>query len=293
MKKAILISTILVFASISFAQTADLKQQIERIISDKKATVGVAVLGIENGDTFTINNAHHYPMQSVFKFHLGLAVLNAVDKGKFKLDQKLFVSKKDLVLDMYSPLREKYPKGDTALPLKEILSYTVSESDNTGCDFLFQLIGGPTKVNHYIHSLGIQQINIVADEATMHKDDQVQYTNWTTPLASVQLLEKFYHNKILSKESTTFMWQLLTETSTGTKRLKGLLPTNAIVAHKTGSSGIDKNGLTAASNDIGIVTLPNGKHFAIAVFVSDSSENIETNELIIAEISKAVWERYK
>ena len=79
------------------------------------------------------------------------------------------------------------------------------------------------------------------------------------------------------------------ETSTGKKRIKGQLPESAIVAHKTGTSGTNENGVSAAVNDIGIVTLSNGKHFLISIFVSDSYENEETNEKIISDIAKLTW----
>ena len=82
------------------------------------------------------------------------------------------------------------------------------------------------------------------------------------------------------------------ETATGKKRLKGQLPETTIVAHKTGSSGVNKEGLTAAVNDIGVVFLPNGQHFFISVFVTDSKEDAETNEKIIADISKVTWDYF-
>jgi beta-lactamase class A len=80
------------------------------------------------------------------------------------------------------------------------------------------------------------------------------------------------------------------ESTPGAKRLKGLLPAGANVAHKTGTSGTDK-GVTAATNDIGIITLPNGRHLAIAVFVADSPADEATREGVIAKIAKAVWDR--
>ena len=83
----------------------------------------------------------------------------------------------------------------------------------------------------------------------------------------------------------------MSESSTGPQRLKGLLPAGTVVAHKTGSSWTE-NGITAATNDIGIVTLPNGRHLAIAVFVSDSPADQATREGVIAKIARAVWERF-
>ena len=67
------------------------------------------------------------------------------------------------------------------------------------------------------------------------------------------------------------------------------MPKTAVVAHKTGSSG-SNNGITAATNDIGIVTLPNGQHLAIAVYVSDSPTDLVTREKVIAQIAKAIWD---
>jgi beta-lactamase class A len=81
----------------------------------------------------------------------------------------------------------------------------------------------------------------------------------------------------------------MTESTTGPQRLKGLLPVGTNVAHKTGTSGTEK-GITAATNDIGIITLPNGKHLAIAVFVSDSPADEATREGTTAKIAKAVWD---
>ena len=83
------------------------------------------------------------------------------------------------------------------------------------------------------------------------------------------------------------------ETTTGTSRIKGQLPKETIVAHKTGFSGTNKEtGITAAVNDIGIVFLPQDEYFIISVFVTESMENMETNEKIIADIAKATYDFY-
>ena len=74
--------------------------------------------------------------------------------------------------------------------------------------------------------------------------------------------------------------------------MKGQLPDGTIVAHKTGTSGANKDGLTAAVNDIGIVFLSGGRYFFISVFVTDSKEDSATNEKIIADISKAAWDYF-
>ena len=292
MKYPLLILLVLTFRLQSYAQIAKLNSQIEQITKGKQAKVGVAILDFDGKDTLTINGAGHFPMQSVFKFHLALAVLNQIDKGKLSLNQKIFVKKADLHPNWWSPLRDKYPNGDVYVLLSELLSFTVSQSDNNGCDILFNLVGGPKKVNDYIHSLGIKEVAIMSNEEVMQADWNVQYTNFSTPVAAVKLLEKFYKKHILSKNSEAFLWKIMAETTTGATKIKSLLPKNTFFAHKTGWSGTNKDGLTGATNDIGIVTLPNGKQFAIAVFVTNSMEKEATNDRMIAEIGKATYDYF-
>lgn len=283
---------IILISSSAFAQKDSLKQKIEEIISTKKADVGISIYGIESKDSLSINGNKHYPMQSVFKFHIALKILNLVDNGKLMLQQKVFIKKSDLLPNTWSPMREDYPEGNINLPLSEILKYTVSQSDNNGCDILLNLIGGPKIVNDYIHNLGIKDISIQANEEEMHKDWNIQFLNWTTPNAASDLLLLFFKKKILSKSSFDFLWKIMTETTTGKNAIKGQLPEGTLVAHKTGSSGVNDHGITAAANDIGIVKLPNGKHFIISIFVSNSKENFEANQKIISDIAKAAWDYF-
>jgi len=283
-------SLLLLFVSYqTSAQTTYLlKQKIEQIISTKKADVGVSIMGIEDKDTLTINGSRHYPMLSVFKFHIAIVVLAEVDKGNLSLNQKINIKKTNLTQNAWSPIRAKFPNG-VKLTLAEIIRYTVSESDNIGCDILLRLIGGTQIINQYFLNKNFKDLSIQASEEEMHKDWNIQFTNWTTTNSATNLLKAFYDKKLLSQKSNDFLWKTMTETITGKKRIKGQLPESTIVAHKTGTSGTNEKGISAAVNDIGIVTLANGKHFIITIFVSNSYENEEINEKIISDISKLTW----
>ena len=252
----------------------------------------MAIQGLENNDTITINGNSKYPMQSVYKFPLALTVLSQVDKGALSLDQQIYLKKEDLLPKTWSPLREKYPNGNINITLDELLTYTVSESDNNGCDILFRLVGGTNIVDQYVHNLGITNITIVATEEEMTKDWEVQYRNWSSPTAMGQLLYMFYHGKILSRKSEDYLMQLMVKTNTGSRRLKGLLPKETIVAHRTGISGTNDNGRVAATNDVGIVTLSNNRHYSIVVFVSNSTADEKTRDEVIAHISKIAWDYF-
>ena len=65
------------------------------------------------------------------------------------------------------------------------------------------------------------------------------------------------------------------------------------MAHKTGYSGKNSEGLTGAQNDIGVVYLPNGEHFYISVLVSDSEESATVNQAMIADVANLAWQYFK
>ena len=281
-------------SGIASAQPADtLLRKIERIVSSRNAVVGVAISGYNGEDTLSVNGYRNFPMQSVFKFHIALAVLSEIDKGRFSLNQKIKIGKEDLLPEIFSPIKEKYPDG-TTLTISEILKYTIAESDGIGCDLLLKLIGGPQSVEDYFSKNNFKDLSVKINEKVMQSNWDMQFLNWTTPKSANEILSEFYYNKqkLLSDNSYDFIWKLMKETETGKDRLKGQLPKGTIVAHKTGSSGVNEDGLTSAVNDIGIIFLPNGKHFFISVFVTNSKEKSAVNEKIIADIAKVTWDYF-
>ncbi len=288
----------LLFLLISFKMTTEetdlLKKDIEQIVSDKDAVVGVSIIANNGKDTISLNGDKHFPMQSVFKFHIALAVLAEVDKGNLSLDQKVEVQKNELLPGLWSPLRDENPNGGS-FSVARLIKYAVSQSDNVASDVLIRLIGTPKTVEEYFKKNNIEDIAIHFNEEKMQSNWDNQFQNWTTPDAASEALKIFYDqdSKLLSKNNYEFIWKTMKETTTGKNRLKGQLPEGTVVAHKTGWSGTHKEtGITAAVNNIGIVFMPNGEHFFISVFVTESTENFETNEKIISDIAKATYDFY-
>lgn len=126
----------------------------------------------------------------------------------------------------------------------------------------------------------------------MHESWDAEFVNTTTPNATAKLLKDFFENKIVSKQATQFLYKTMVETSVGLKRIKGQLPAGTEVAHRTGSSSTNAQGVTGAINDIGIVQLPTGKHVVIVVFVRNTTEKFAVGEQIIAAISKATYNAF-
>jgi beta-lactamase class A len=265
-----------------------LRERIVQIAGTAQGRVGITATVLETKRSVTLNGEQRFPMQSVYKFPIAMAVLAQVDQGKLKLEQKVRIESSDVV--QVSAVLSQNSQGKE-FSLAELLKYMVSDSDNTSCDALLRLIGGPNVVTQYLQRLSLSDIIVANTEKELSQNKDVQYRNYSTPNAIIALLRAFHEGRGLSASSQVLLRRWMTETPTGLKRIKGILPKGTVVVHKTGTSST-VDGVAGATNDVGLVTLPNGHHLAIAVFVSDSKADMETREAVIAEISRAIWDEW-
>lgn len=272
------------------AQKDDLRKKLTELAATIEGQVGIAIMDLTTKDTLIYNVHGIFPMQSVFKFPLALAVLDRVDKNKLSLSQKIKLTKRDLLPNTWSPLRDKYPDGNVTVTLAEVLMYTVVYSDNNGCDILFRLLGGPKNVNKYIHGLGVSEMQIKNTEEEMHKEWNIQFDNWSKTRAMLKLLEMFYDKELLSPASHQLLWKMMTETVTGPNRIKGNLPAGTEVLHRTGTGGVNDAGINGAVNDVGIIKLPNGKYVAIVIYLGRVKGNVAELEKKIAQLALLTYE---
>ena len=280
---------LLTFAAPLSAQTT-LHQQISSIAQDAQGKVFVACSLPGVALDCDLNPHGHPPMQSTFKLPLAIVVLQQVELGKLTLDQPIRFLPSDRYPGTYSPLQDAHPDANVDVPLHELLQLSVGKSDNTATDILLRILGGPPVVQESLNKLGLEAIHVRDSERGMHDEFQAQYRNDAEPAAMVKLLRLLADHSPLNAEHTILLNRWMTETSTFPHRIKGQLPANTPVAHKTGTSG-ERDGLTPATNDVGLITLPNGQRLALAIFVTDSRADEATREGIIARIAKAVYDR--
>ena len=265
---------------------------VQALLTEKRLVVGLAVSELGTNSRWQLNPQQQFPLMSVFKFPQAILVLKHVDEGKLRLDQQVSIDRRQLMLKTWSPMIKDHTAQQFSLTVKELLRYSVSLSDNNACDILFNLIGGPAALQQYLVDQGIQNVQIRINEFGLHQKFSAQYENWIKPAAALELLEKLYAAELLSSHSQQLLWDLMLETPTGQKRLKAGIGSDALLAHKTGTSGQDTDGLLAGINDIGIVQLPDGRAYAIAIFVKDSYESFDDTEKLIAEISSKVYQAF-
>src|SRR5271168_1343685 len=266
-----------------------LQQQVSVIASDARGKVSAACSLPDSALNCDLNPRAHPPMQSVFKLPLAIAALHLVEQREFSLDQPIrFLASDRILPHTHSPLQDKYPQAGVDVPLRELLRLTVAFSDNAAADLTMRSIGGPAVVDSYIHSLGITGFHLENNEHDLARDVTVQYRNWFEPAAAVQLLRQISDRSPLTAEHTRMLLDWMGVSPTGPDRIKGQLPSGTVVMHKTGSSGTE-NGVAFATNDIGLITLADGRRLAIAVFVTDSKAVEATRDAVIARIAKAAY----
>jgi beta-lactamase class A len=268
------------------AQTP-LHQQIAEIAKDAKGTVYVACSLPGTQLECDLNEHGHPPMQSTFKFPLAMAVLHMIELGKLQLDQPIRFLKSDRSVT-YSPLQDEFPDADVDVPLRQLIKLSVETSDNSATDIELRLLGGPAVLQQYLDSLGLAAIHQQDSEHTLRGDQKLQYRDYAEPAAMVALLRLLADHSPLNSAHTALLNSWMLEATSGPQRIKGLLPTGTPVAHKTGSSG-EEFGMIPATNDVGLITLPDGRRLAVAIFVTDAHADQATCEVVIARIAQAIY----
>ncbi len=314
--------TLLATPALADWDKARLDQEVAAIERQSQGRLGVALLDLKDRKSWSHRGSETFPMQSVFKLPLAVAVLQAVEAGKLKLDQPITITRKDFSL-FHSPLAKAFKGESNDYPLRELIALAAGESDNTATDNLMRLIGGPQAVTKMLRDGGISGISVdryerefqpqvfglqgfgwdrtVDEQAfraelkalapkTRQKALSAALTDKrdaATPEASTLFLEALAKgNSLRDPAHAAFLDTVITQTKTGPLRIRAGLPPGARFAHKTGA-GLTMDGVNHATNDIGLVTLPNGRVFAIAVYLAGSKADEKGREAAHAAVAKA------
>jgi beta-lactamase class A len=314
---------LLLGAGVCGAAERTLEEKWRRIAEDTDGTVGAAAFHLSSGRLVSLNGDERCPLASVCKLPIAMNILGLVDEGKLALDQKIEVLPRDVVSGV-SSIAPRW-KTQRRFPLNEMIELMVAGSDNTAVETLFRIGGeGPAmaarfrewkvagvRVDRSERQCGLdrngvehypppgewtdEKINALIDRTSL----EVKYRatrrfledprDTGTPNGTVQLLARAFRGEVLSKSSTARLVEVLKATTIFPTRIKGLLPAGTVVAHKTGSSGTVKR-LTAATNDSGVIFLPDGGQLAVSVYIKGSTRNDAVRDRVIARIARAAFD---
>lgn len=259
---------------------------IKKLISRSRARVGVA--WTENGHTYSVNGSDSFPMLSVFKMHVAIAVLSKMERECTPPEAEVHVAAEEMRKDTYSPMRSLHPDGAFSTTLAELLRFSVALSDNNACDILIRYAGGTDSITRELAALGFSGFNITETEASMHADTARCRLNVTTPVAAVRMVERLFNGNVLGTMHASLLKRIMLNTTTGADKIAAALPPGTLLAHKTGSSDRTAQGLKIADNDVGMVFLSGGREVPIAVFISDSPLTDAGNAMLTAQIAREI-----
>lgn len=268
-----------------------LTDTISRIASEYPGEIGVALI-VNSGDTITVNNESIYPMMSVFKVHQAIAVCGDLDHKGLSLDTLLTINRDELDPKTWSPMMKEHLEPVMKLTIRDLLRYTLTQSDNNASNLMFERLVNVTKTDSCIATfIPRSSFQIAYTESEMSLDHAKAYSNYTSPLGAAMLMERLFTDSLMSCEKQDFIKKTLGECVTGKDRIAApLLEEKGVtIAHKTGSGYTNEEGVLAAHNDVAYICLPNGVCYTLAVFVKDFKGNESQASKAPARISAAVY----
>jgi beta-lactamase class A len=266
-----------------------------------------------------------FPLQSVMKLIVGAAVLDRVDRGAWKLDTEIVVYPRDLSV-FVQPIAKLVTPAGYRTTVGDLVRRSIVQSDSAATDILVARLGGPTDIQRFLIDKNVSGIRIDRDER--HLQTEIFGLEWRPEFVKKGILDQaidavpeaqrdasykryrgdirdtatpsgmggFLHSlasgNLLSDASTKHLLEVMKQTTTFPDRLKAGVPKDWSLGHKTGTSNTWK-GVTAATNDVGILFAPSGDKIAIAVFIADSPAPAPDRAKLMAEIAHAVVARYR
>ncbi len=298
-----------------------LARELDRMGKLAGGVVGVGGVHLETGRAVFLNGGERFPMASSYKVPIAVQLLGRVDRRQVRLDSMVALRPGDLHPGS-GTLTELFDDPGVVLSLRNLLELMLLISDNSATDLVLRSAGGAAAVTARMQELGVPGIRVdrptialiadwmgvrdlspehdlapqgfrelaravtpgARDSAAAAFDRDPRDT--ATPEAMANLLAKIWRGEAVSRESTALLLDIMGRSTTGPGRLKGMLPPDVLVAHKTGTIG-------GTTNDVGILTLPDSAgHAALAVFVKSSPRPVEERERVIAQVARAVYDYF-
>lgn len=306
---------------------AELQEKIEALAAKYREPVGIAVTDVSARWTAQVAGDEVFPQQSVSKLWVALAVMQAVDRGALRLDQPVLLTKEDRSV-FYQPItsRIRGPNGYSTT-VDELLRYQLTESDNAANDKLIAELGGGEAVTRTMRDKGLAGLGRGETERelqtraagltwkpeygitwvwkaareelpeTVRDQAQARYLadpgDGAKPAAITNALAALKRGELLSPASTETMLDLMAQCRTGSSRLRAGLPAGWSIAHKTGT-GPDWRGASVGINDVGLITAPDGRTYAVAVMLRQTRKPVSSRQALMQAVARTVvdyWRR--
>lgn len=310
----------------SLTDTSGLQRKLEAVAKGSDGRVGICAEEIKSGAIACVNGDQRFSLQSVMKLVVGAAAMDAIDRGQMRLEDVITVRKKDLSLYVQPIADLVAQRGEVRTTVADLISRAIIESDSAATDLLFAQVGGAEGIQTFLKTKKISGLRVDRDEK--HLQTEIVGLIWrpeyvdadvldkaikavpssrrdasfaaylkderdtATPRGMVTFLSALARGKLLSAKSTAHLLKVMQRTVTFPDRLKAGVPQGWTLGHKTGTS-LTWRGVTAVTNDVGILTAPDGGTISVAVFVAESRRSSKERAKVIAATAKTITSSYR
>ena len=243
------------------------------------ARIGLAVHDLETEQRWEYRSDERFPLSSTFKTLACANVLHNVDISQEKIDRVVRFSKSNLVT--YSPVTEKHV-GKKGMSLGELCQATLSTSDNSAANFILQAIGGPKSLTQFLRSIGDDITRLDRWETELNEATPKDKRDTTTPIAMITTLEKLVVGETLSTESRQQLQSWLKGNEVGDALFRKGVPSDWIVADRTGAGGYGSRAITA------VMWPPGRKPIVAALYITETDASFEDRDAVIAKIGTEI-----
>ena len=299
---------------------AGLQYKLDQLVRGFNGKAGAAIVAVDEGWSVQSGGTLSLPQQSVSKLWVAMTVLSQRDAGRLRLDDPILVTRDDLTL-FHQPIAGLVRGDGYRTTIGALMTRALTQSDNTANDRLLTYVGGPAAVRAFIADKQLGAIRFGPGERLLQAGTAGLTWNQSmasgrgfeaararlapevraaaferyvasppdgaAPLAIADALARLARGELLSETSTRFLLETMSHTVTGRARLKAAIPGGWELAHKTGT-GQDYNRRNAGFNDVGIVTAPDGRRYALAVMIGDTRAPIRERQFLIQNVASAL-----
>nr|MBA2467622.1 class A beta-lactamase [Sphingomonas sp.] len=301
-----------------------LQSRITALGSQFPGRVGISVKSVNEGWSVGHKGNELYPQQSVSKLWVAITALDAVDAGRVRMDQRVSLTRSDLTL-FHQPIAAKILGGGATMSLSELMFQALTRSDNTANDKLMRSVGGPAAVRAMIAEKRLGAIRFYDGERALqsriagliwsqgyslggafykarnalpHAVRKSAFDRYVddpydgaSASAIANALARLKRGELLSPASTARLLSVMGNTKTGANRLKGGLKPGWTLSHKTGTGQV-LGAVQAGYNDIGVLSAPDGRSYAVAVMIKTTSAPLGARMTMMNNVVRAVIQQH-
>ena len=277
--------TLLLFTFSAFAQTDNkLTTQLQNAIKGFNGQVGIYVKNLKTGKTAAINADTLFPTASMIKVSIQCGVMDKIEKGELKYNQKLIY--RDSLLYPGEDILGSFKDKDT-IEVSKVAMLMITMSDNTASTWLQKIVTGEY-INNWLDQNGFKVMR-VNSRVKGRETIRAKY-GWgvTTPFEMCRLFTMIRNGEAVSPAASERMYRNMGRIYWDDKALSQIPP----YVHTISKQGA----LDESKSETVLVNAPNGDYvFSIITNNNKDQRWVPDNEadILIRNVSALLWHYYE